>query len=123
MTERGQLVRNQHPGFGAELRDLFRSPRKENKRIAGVVDSEMKRLQACKSRGQAHPDEDRLEGDKLREIGYLQLYGFGFSIRIYFHVDRGVLWMLGIDVAKRRTNLTTGTKTALLKRLEEVVPS
>jgi hypothetical protein len=80
----------------------------------------MRFLAAEKAAARKHPKEDALTGDELRAIGYLRLYTFGHSIRLYFTVIDGVLWMLHLDISKRQKNLSEGTEARLLQRLKDV---
>ena len=111
-----------HRSFEKELRSLVKSRRKEDKERAGIVASEIKRLVSLKSEGKPHPDEGSLSG-KLREIKKLELYHSGYSIRVYFFVGSGVIWILGMDVAKRRTKMTSGAEKSLKDRLSGIKES
>ena len=112
------LTRLQHRKFGDELRELLGSAKSEDKEIAGIVVSELTCLKQCRETGQRHPKESRLCG-KVGDIEYLSLYSHGYSIRVYYHVTRDVIWMLAIDKNKRVTKLTS--EEMLLNRLNEVL--
>jgi hypothetical protein len=73
-----------------------------------------------RARGQTHSKEDTLTGPQLRDIKYLRLYSQGHSIRVYFTVHNGDLWMLLIDANKRATDLSEGTAKRLRDRLREI---
>ncbi|WP_155798745.1 hypothetical protein [Sorangium cellulosum] len=109
----------QHPRFGAEFRELLASDKVADRELAGILVDELGALREAKENRRLHPNEDRLNGDDLDGIGYLRLYIGGYSVRIYFAVIRGNLWMLALDPNKRKTNLTDGMKTRLASRLRE----
>ena len=119
MPKEKRLPRDQHPGFGTELRALIASGRSEDERRAGIIISETDELARCKAIGQAHPKEDRLEGP-LKEISYLRIYKQDFSLRVYFVVIDGTIWMLGLDANKRRAELTDGRQRTLRERLKHI---
>ena len=115
----GTIVRDQHAGFGKEFRVLSNSKIVADRELAGVLASEMDELVRCKERGARHPKEDRLEAD-LAEVGYLRLYPPGQSVRLYFVVRSGRLWMIHLDRAKRRDKILPGTRDLLKKRIREL---
>ena len=119
MAHGSQLVRHQHVGFGKEIRSLLSSKTGRDRELVGIVVSEIEELARNKAAGQPHKNERRLSAD-LREVGYLSLYGQGHSVRVYFSVKEGVLWMLAIDAGKRRTKLTDSMKGTLKNRLTEI---
>lgn len=89
--------------------------------LAGILHNEMNFLAERKAAGQGHPKEDSLQGE-LAGIRYLRLYRQGESVRLYFVVDGGVIWMLHLEVSKRRTNVSDAT-VALLKARRRDLPS
>lgn len=113
LTER--LKRLQHSGFGAEIRELIL----EDPEAAGIVISEVCCLSELKFNGSRHPCEERLAGDDLSAIGYLRLYRSRQSLRVYFTVIEGTIWMLHFE-SKRRTDLSDGTVRLLKSRLLDV---
>ena len=116
------LIRLQHRGFGQTIRRLLGSTRVAERELAGIVADEMNSLSREKATGQKHKNEFTLEGD-LREVGYLKLKTSGFSIRAYFIVLNGTIYMLHLDDNKRRTDLTDGTKRLLAERVRDVKDS
>jgi hypothetical protein len=113
------LKRLQHPLFGRELRPLINSANVQDRELAGIIVDELNALEEARREGKKHKDEDRLRGPNLDEIGYLQLYTKGHSLRVYFSLIDGNLWMLALDEGKRRKHLTDGTKIMLRTRLIE----
>ena len=116
-----RIKRDQHPGFGREIRALISSNKSEDRARGAIVIEELAALSDAKAEGRRHSKEDSLEG-ALAEVSYLRLYSSGYSIRVYFVVRGDVLWMLAIDASKKRTNLTDGTKQMLANRLNELKP-
>ncbi len=114
-----RLLRLQHSQFGSEIRALLRTRLKRDQELAGIIVDELGVLQEKKEQGQRHPDEDRLEDD-LSPVGYLRLYPPGHSVRVYFTVIDGVMWMLALVTSKRRTKLLDSEKKMLHQRLREV---
>lgn len=115
------MLRLQHSSFGKELRALLTSSLKDERAIAGIVVDEVNALtEARADGGKSHPKEERLNGDDLVEVHYLKLKNSGQSIRIYFTVIDGAIYMLALDVAKRRTNITDGLRERLVGRLREI---
>lgn len=114
-----KLKRVQHEGFGAELRGLLGSKLVEDREIAGIIVDELGALMEAKQSGKPHPDEDKLNGDDLNDIGYLRLYVRGKSIRVYFLIDKGMMVMLALDAAKRKNYLDEGMTTRLRNRRRE----
>lgn len=86
---------------------------------AGIVISELEELAELKAQGRAHTKEDRLNG-ALSAVGYLRIYSGGKSIRVYFTVIDGVIWMLALNPNKRRDKLTSGEEASLKLRLSQV---
>ena len=113
------LSRKQHPGFGKELRKLISSTKPAENDLAGIVVSEINDLREKKGRGEPHRNESHLAGD-LSDIGYLRLYGSGYSMRIYFTVQQKILWMVRLVVSKRRTQMTDGERQTLKQRLRVI---
>jgi hypothetical protein len=111
--------RTQHEGFGNEIRALLGSTQAEEQAIAGIITDELEALDEAVAEGRAHPNLQRLTGDDLREIQYLELYKKKQSIRVYFTVIDGWQWMLAINHSKRRTAVTEGMKERLISRLRE----
>ena len=114
-----QLIRRQHPKFGDEIRELLRSDRSEDKERAGIIVSELDSLTRLRSNGQRHSKEERLSG-AMSEIEYLKLYPHGYSIRVYYHVSNGVIWILAVDSNKRATAISKSTLQLLSQRLKYV---
>lgn len=92
----------------------------ESQAIVGVVIDELDQLDRCKADGRQHPKENRLHGGDLDTIRYLDLYNSGQSVRIYFVVLDGVIWVLALNAAKRRTNLGKGDAKKLTDRQTDV---
>lgn len=113
------LKRLQHDGFGKEIRQLIASPRSEEKQIAGIVIEELDALMTARRAVASHPNEERLTGDDLRDVQYLKLRRGGNSIRVYFTTIGNHIWMLALDHAKRRTDITDAVKERLIGRLRE----
>lgn len=114
------LRRDQHAEFGKELRGLLGSTKSEDKEIAGIVIDETNSLAAKKGDGQKHPKEESLHGDDLRSVGYLKIYKGNYSIRVYYTIIDGTIWMLRVESSKRRTYLTEGDEKMLKNRLADV---
>lgn len=93
--------------------------KERDRETAGVVIDELEALAELKAQGRPHPKEDRLNG-ALAAVGYLRIYTGGKSIRVYFTVIGGVIWMLGLNPNKRRDKLTSGEEVSLKSRLSEV---
>lgn len=117
MPNQTSLRRLQHSGFGAEIRKLINSKNVADHEVAGIIVDEIEALARAKARNEVHPFEDRMEAD-LSEVGYLRLYKGGHSIRVYFVVIDGTLWML-MALTKRVTKLGKGTVSTLKQRLSE----
>lgn len=120
-----KLKREQHPKFGTEIRELLSSPRETEQELGGFIASEIDALATKKAQGQQHPQEESFtNNDRLRGIGYLKFHcrlrGSDISVRVYFLVVDGVIWMLGLDKNKRRTPVTEAMKTTLENRAKEV---
>ena len=98
---------------------LLASGKSEERAIAGIIVEELEALDEARECGKNHPDVQRLHGDDLREVQYLELYKRGQSIRVYYAVIDGCLWMLAINHSKRRTALTEGMRERLVTRLRE----
>lgn len=119
------LLRLQCAAFGEELRGLLKSTKKGNppgqreRKLSGIILSELDRLAQFRADGQPHPNEEKCKG-KLAEITSLKLYRTGESIRIYFVVISQIIWMLLLDTDKRQTKISSGTEEKLLHRLKEV---
>jgi len=114
------VKRDQHSGFGKELRALLTSDKSEDLEIAGIIVDEIDALDEARANGRAHPKEDRLNGPKLSAVQYLRIYSNKQSIRIYFTVVKQTLFMLALDKGKRQTALTAGMEHRLLERLTSV---
>lgn len=116
---RPKLPRNQHAGFGKEIRSLLTSTREADQELAGWVADALDELAEAKADGRPHRNEERLTDD-LRDVQYLKLYPPGASVRVYFTVADGTIWVLHLDESKRRTAITDATKTKLKNRLREI---
>lgn len=81
---------------------------------------ELEELACAKQAGRLHSHEDKLSGDTLSSIGYLRLYKAGYSARIYFAMEGGSIWMLGLDPNKRQSKLDKNTEKTLCERLSDV---
>jgi hypothetical protein len=95
----GRIERTQVPAFGTEIRGLLdqeRATEKEHE-LAGIVINEIEALVDAKSNGKSHPKEERLGGPTLRDISYLKLYVSGQSVRVYFTIQEGRMWMLHLE--------------------------
>jgi len=111
------LQRDQVAGFGSEIRELLGSKQHADQALAGIIVDELDELCECKTRGQNHPKEKALTG-RLHGLKGLVLYRERESVRVYFEVIDGRVWMLGL-LRKRRTDLTTGEEDRLLARRKE----
>ena len=110
------LKRLQHPDFGSEFRRLT----KNDAALAGIIVEELEELARAKYAGRLHSKEDKLHGDDLSSIAYLRLYTSGHSVRVYFIVAGGDLWLLAVDPNKRQTKLDKNTEKMLCERLADV---
>ena len=113
------MERLQHARFGTEIRALISSKMSEDVALTGILIDELNALMEAKQTGACHPKEDSLSGS-LSQIRYLRLYVANRSVRVYFTVNDNTLWMLHLDVNKRRNNLSTSTKKKLSDRLRDV---
>ena len=112
--------RDQHPGFCREIKELLGSKHQEERAKAGIITHELARLDEAQAENSQHPCLQRMNGDDLRDIQYLELHQKKQSIRVYFTVIDGCTWMLAINDSKRRTPVTDGMKERLRIRLGEV---
>jgi hypothetical protein len=110
------ILRLQHEGFGKEIRELVTSADSESMKICGIVLDEIVALEEARAQRQPHPKEEHLHGNDLSHVHYLKLKTAGNSIRIYFCSVRSYLYMLALDVGKRRTNITDGLTQRLIAR-------
>jgi len=101
------------------IRELLTSRLTAERELAGIVVNELIALDKARENLKPHPKEDRLNGKGLDEISYIRMYSNGYSVRVYFTIIHGGIWMLALDRNKRQTNLTDGTKSMLLNRLHE----
>lgn len=115
------LKRLQHSGFGKEIKELLGSKKVSDRELAGVVCDELNAMAKAKDGGGQHPKEEVLAGKDLTKVRYLKLYACGYSVRAYFTVHEGTVWMLAIDASKRRTNMTEGMTDKLKERLRWVL--
>jgi hypothetical protein len=116
------LIRRQHPKFGEEIRALLASARSEDQEIAGIVISELNKLTQLRAQGERHPKEDKLVGS-TSALDYLRLYSHGYSIRVYYFINHGTIWMLAVDKNKRTTKMSESTQTILISRLADIYPA
>lgn len=114
------LKRDQHPGFGIEIRQLGGSRNKKDKELVGIIHSELAELAALKANGQRHQCEDHLHGG-LSDIQYLRLYRYGCSTRLYWMILDGRIWMLALDPNKRQDGLSAGIEHRLRDRFNDVL--
>jgi len=86
---------------------------------------EIDALLVTKSKGGSHAGESKLNGKKYAGIKYLTLYPSlgkqSKSVRVYFIVKRGCVYLLVLNANKRRTPVTKGEKKKLLQRNREIV--
>jgi hypothetical protein len=115
------LKRLQHTGFGKEIKALLGSKHLAERELAGIVASELDAMAKMKDGGGKHPKEEVLGGSELTKIHYLVLYTASFSVRAYFTVHGNTVWMVALDVQKRRTKMTQGMTDKLKDRLRWVL--
>lgn len=115
------LKRLQHTGFGKEIKTLLGSKKPADRELAGIVCSELDAMARAKDGGGKHPKEEVLGGNELTKIHYLVLYACGYSVRAYFTVHKGVIWMLALDASKSRTKLANSMADKLKERLRWVI--
>ncbi len=115
-----KLRQLQHKKFGNELRPLLaKGATREDRERGAIIVSELDQLARLKRAGQQHPQEERMHGGGLDQVRKLVLRQ-GHSIRIYFCVEDGVLWMLALDINKRRTKVEDGMMETLRLRYADI---
>jgi len=109
----------QVPGYGTELRALIGSKLKADRELAGIIVDEIEHMCALKAQAQVHPKEKPLNG-RLADLRCLVLYVHGESVRVYFRVVSGQVWMLGV-LRKRKADLMDGEVDRLEQRGKEAI--
>ena len=102
-----------HPLAEKELKSLI-DGRGEERRQAAIIIDELRDLKQCIEAGRRHRKEDSLSG--ISGVRYLRLKTSNNSIRVYFTVDRGSIWVLHVEPGKRRTRMTDGAITKIEQR-------
>lgn len=115
------LTRRQHPEFGTEIRSLIAGRTREDREKAELIVAQLGGLDEAKATGCNHPLEDAMHGSSLSRVRYLRLYTRGHSIRVFFSVFDGTIWMLGLDANKRQTCTAPEFEDRLRRRLREVM--
>ena len=113
------LKRDQHPAFGGELRGLKRPGTREALDLYRFVVVAVEAVSEVKCALRLWPGEERMAGT-IRDVSKAAFNGYGYSVRLYWAIHKGTMWMLALDANKRRTKVTDGMIRALEERLRWV---
>lgn len=113
------MKRLQHPGFGEEIQSLLGSNKHEDKKLAGVIKSKLKKLDRAYSKNEPLREERSLKGGSLGNIRYLKIYKKQQSARLYYTIIGDVLYCLHLNPSKTDKAMKEGTRELLRTRYED----